>query len=38
MTQEERTRVINNFRSGETRILLSTDLLCRGIDVQQVRW
>lgn len=36
MTQEERIRVIDNFRKGETRILLSTDLLCRGIDVQQV--
>lgn len=36
MSQEERTRVIENFRKGETRILLSTDLLCRGIDVQQV--
>ena len=36
MSQDERTRVIENFRKGETRILLSTDLLCRGIDVQWV--
>ncbi len=36
MTQEERTRIVKDFRSGETRILISTDLLSRGIDVQQV--
>ena len=36
MTQDDRTSIINKFRSGETRILLSTDLLARGIDVQQV--
>ena len=36
MTQEDRTGIVNKFRSGETRILLSTDLLSRGIDVQQV--
>tara|TARA_X000000950_G_scaffold283607_1_gene384817 strand:+ start:70 stop:1263 length:1194 start_codon:yes stop_codon:yes gene_type:complete len=36
MTQEERTRILKDFRSGETRILISTDLLSRGIDVQQV--
>lgn len=36
MSQDERNDVIKKFRSGETRILLSTDLLSRGIDVQQV--
>lgn len=36
MPQAERTRIVNEFRNGESRILLSTDLLSRGIDVQQV--
>ncbi len=36
MTQLERTSVMDKFRKGETRILLSTDLLARGIDIQQV--
>ena len=36
MSQDERNDVVQRFRSGESRILLSTDLLSRGIDVQQV--
>ena len=36
MTQEERSRIVKEFRNGESRILISTDLLSRGIDVQQV--
>jgi translation initiation factor 4A len=32
----ERETIMNQFRSGEIRILLSTDLLSRGIDVQQL--
>ena len=36
MTTEDRTEIMKKFRSGSSRILLSTDLLCRGIDVQQV--
>ena len=32
---ERRTRM-NEFRSGKTRVLISTDLLARGIDVQQI--
>ena len=36
MTSESRKEVMKNFRSGHTRILLSTDLLSRGIDVQQL--
>lgn len=36
MTQENRNNILRRFRSGESRILLSTDLLSRGIDVQQV--
>ena len=35
MTSERET-IMNQFRSGEIRILLSTDLLSRGIDVQQL--
>jgi len=30
-----RTVIMQNFRQGVTRILVSTDLLARGIDVQQ---
>ncbi|KAJ3385102.1 translation initiation factor eIF4A [Lobulomyces angularis] len=36
MTQEEREQIMREFRSGSSRILISTDLLARGIDVQQV--
>lgn len=36
MTQDERNTVMNNFRKGATRILITTDILSRGIDVQQV--
>ena len=36
MSQDERNDVVKKFRSGDSRILLSTDLLSRGIDVQQV--
>jgi len=36
MSQEERDDVINKFRSGATRVLIATDVLARGIDVQQV--
>ena len=35
MTSERET-IMNQFRQGEIRILLSTDLLSRGIDVQQL--
>ena len=36
MYNDERVDVMNQFRSGSSRILISTDLLARGIDVQQV--
>ena len=36
MLNNERIKVMNEFRSGSSRILISTDLLARGIDVQQV--
>ena len=32
----EREQIMNQFRQGEIRILLSTDLLSRGIDIQQL--
>lgn len=35
MTHERET-IMNQFRQGEIRILLSTDLLSRGIDIQQL--
>jgi len=36
LDQAERSLVIREFRFGSSRVLLSTDLLARGIDVQQV--
>ena len=36
MTMVERTQVIKDFRNGKIRILIATDLIARGIDVQQV--
>jgi translation initiation factor 4A len=36
MEVAERKKHMDQFRSGSTRILISTDLLARGIDVQQV--
>ena len=36
MSQMERNDIMKGFRNGESRILVSTDLLCRGIDIQQV--
>ena len=36
LSTNERKEVMENFRSGHSRILLSTDLLSRGIDVQQL--
>ena len=35
-TVEERNQVMHDFRSGTLRILLSSDLLARGIDIQQL--
>jgi len=32
----ERNAILNDFKRGKTRILITTDLLARGIDVQQV--
>ena len=36
MTQQERSNIMKEFRSGASRVLITTDLLARGIDVQQV--
>jgi len=36
MTQQERELILKEFRSGSSRMLITTDLLARGIDVQQV--
>ncbi|TPX56876.1 hypothetical protein PhCBS80983_g04226 [Powellomyces hirtus] len=36
MTQAERDVIMKEFRSGSSRVLITTDLLARGIDVQQV--
>jgi len=34
--QKERDMILNEFRTGSSRVLITTDLLARGIDVQQV--
>lgn len=36
MDQKERSLVMSNFRNGKTRVLIATDIIARGIDVQQV--
>lgn len=36
MDQVTRDLIMREFRTGSTRILISTDLLARGIDVQQI--
>jgi translation initiation factor 4A len=36
MQQGEREVIMKEFRSGSSRVLIATDLLARGIDVQQV--
>lgn len=36
MEQRDREVIMKQFRSGSSRVLITTDLLARGIDVQQV--
>merc|ERR1711976_1017374 len=36
MTGQERELIMKEFRSGSSRVLITTDLLARAIDVQQV--
>jgi len=36
ISQAERDVILSEFRTGSSRVLITTDLLARGIDVQQV--
>ena len=36
MMQKDRNVIMDDFRNGVNRVLISTDLLSRGIDIQQV--
>ena len=36
MDKDDRTRAYKEFRSGTTRVLISSNVTARGIDVQQV--
>ena len=36
MEEKDRKKIYEDFKSGQVRVLLSTDLFSRGIDVQQV--
>ena len=36
MPQKERDAIMKEFRSGQYRVLITTDVWVRGIDVQQV--
>jgi ATP-dependent RNA helicase len=35
MPQQERDAIMGEFRSGDTRVLITTDVWARGLDVQQ---
>ena len=36
MPQKERNEIMKEFRSGATRVLITTDVWARGVDVPQV--
>merc|ERR1712137_214852 len=36
LNPQERTQVVKDFRNGASRVLISTDVLSRGLDVQAV--
>ena len=36
MEQTQRDLIMREFRTGTSRVLITTDLLARGIDIQQV--
>lgn len=38
MPQKERDTIMKEFRSGGSRVLITTDVWARGIDVQQVNY
>lgn len=35
MPQKERDAIMGEFRNGTTRVLITTDVWARGLDVQQ---
>jgi len=37
LDQKEREVIMREFRSGSSRVLITTDVLARGIDVQQAQ-
>lgn len=37
MPQKERNAIMEEFRGGASRVLITTDVWARGLDVQQVR-
>ena len=37
MPQKERDAITQEFRAGTTRVLITTDVWARGLDVQQAR-
>ena len=37
MPQKERDAIMGEFRGGNSRVLISTDVWARGLDVQQAR-
>ena len=37
MTQTQRDKTMKSFRTGSSRILIATDVISRGIDIQQVQ-
>jgi len=36
LSQQERERILGRFRSGESRILVATDVMARGVDIPDV--
>ncbi|SEM37468.1 ATP-dependent RNA helicase RhlE [Syntrophus gentianae] len=36
--QEERSRVMNRFKAGETNLLIATDVSARGIDIPEINY
>ena len=36
MDKQDRTSIFNEFRNGQQRVLISSDITARGIDIQQV--